>query len=210
MRSNLGLDPDVLASIGRRQLSMIYHFISISYLPNIVVRDGLWCRRRLTEWNDSFDSNPLKWGNPAKAEAFGSYVSCSVNPPMGMLTRRTRPVLLQIDASTAARRGVLFIGRWSSFGGVTADSAVLQTGQVWFDGMFLNRNTSRAEPHPGEMLVPEHIPLKSIVRLVFFTEDDRTEAKSLLAGISLPPGVQGLYGTVNATLFGNKMQGELA
>ena len=153
------LDDQVLASIRRRGIKSVYHFIGLPHLPNLIRRGGLYCARQLRTWGDAFDNDPSKWGSSDKGEAFSGYISCSINPPMGMLTRRRQPVILDLEPTVAALPGVVFIGKWSSFRDVQPEEALNQTGVEWFDRMFLTATKSHAEPHPGEFLVPHHIPL---------------------------------------------------
>jgi hypothetical protein len=197
----------VTASILRRQLEVVYHFVPLRYLANVIRRNGLWCRHQLLQWEDDFESSPQKWGSVGKAEAFKGYVSCSVNPPMGMLTKKNRPVLLELRASVAADPGVVFIGRLSSYADVKPADAVNQTGVEWFDRMFLNQFAGRAV-HPGEFLVPLHIPLSAVKTFVFYSQHDLDDAKVQVRGVELPPGVQRLAAVVKPASFGRKMQQE--
>src|SRR6266508_109138 len=102
-------DPRLVISIQRRQLYVVYYFIPVLALPKLIKRDDLRCRRQLREWGDGFNDDPCKWGNVRKGEAFVEYISCSVNPPMGMLHKRDRPVLLELDTSVLLIDGVAFI-----------------------------------------------------------------------------------------------------
>ena len=202
------MDQVILSSLRRRNIKAVYHFIGLPYLPNLIVRGGLYCARRLREWGDPFDDDRQKWGSYTKGEAFSPYVSCSVNPPMGMLTRDKQPVILELIPSVAAIDNVAFIGKWSSFNDILAEDAVQQTGVEWFDRMFLNPDTGHANPHPGEFLVPAEIPLASLRRLVFFTEANLQSARESLGPLDLPPGVKPLAAAVEPHLFGRKMQEE--
>jgi len=197
----------ILDSIKRRALFVVYHFIGLPYLPNLIRRDGLWCANRLREWQDEFDYDPYRWGTPVKGAAFGGYVCCSVNPPMGMMKPNRRPVLLELAASVLALPGAAFIGKWSAFRDVGSE-ALDQTGPEWFHRMFQNDSTNRANPHPGEFLVQEHISLSHVRRLLFYSEDDLREARLLLGKTALlengPPG--SIKVAVQPSLFGRAMQ----
>ena len=180
----------------------MYHFIGLSYLPNVLHRRGLWCRSQLCQWEDDFDDDPSKWGHAEKAAAFGRYISCSVNPPMGMLTKQKRPVLVKLDPSIVTGPGVVFIGKWSSFADVLPEEALRQSGVEWFDKMFLNDQTNHCSPHPGEFLVPQHIPLDDLLGLVFYSDADQREG---LNNLVLP---KKLDISVQPWRFGRKMQQE--
>lgn len=211
MCSTLGLDRAVLDSIKRRRtLYVVYHFISLPYLPNFIRRGGLWCAKQLREWDDAFDDDPQKWGTWQKGEAFSPYISCSVNPPMGMMKKHQRPVLLELNAAILAIPGTAFIGKWSSFGDVDPQASLEQTGVDWLDRMFLHETKDRAEPHPGEFLVPEHIPLSHLRNLIFYSNADREEARSAVRGMAWPADVPRvkLSSQVAPWRFGRKMQDE--
>jgi hypothetical protein len=204
------LDSAIVESIKRRRLYVVFHFIPVQQLPNVFRRGGLWCARQLRHWRDAFDDDPQKWGCVEKGEALSAYISCAVNPPMGMMTKRKRPVLLELNAPILATAGVAFIGKWSSWGDVDAEECLQQTGVQWFDKMFLNEYSNRAEPHPGEFLVPTHIPLNCLRSLIFYKEEDRKEASAALQGISWPPNIPRvtLTSQVAPSRFGRKMQQE--
>jgi len=198
----------VLQSIRRRVIREVYHFIGLPWLPNVIHRGGVWCARQLRQWGDDFDDDPQKWGTCEKGQALSGYISCSVNPPMGMMKKSKRPVLLALDPSVAATDGVVFIGKWSSFGDVLPEQCLTQTGADWFDRMFLHPLASRADPHPGEFLVPSHIPLLELRRIVFFSDEDLEEARASVLGISLPRGMNRIPAAVTPALFGRTMQEE--
>ena len=199
-------DANVLESVQRRRLFTVYHFIGLPYFTNLIKRGGIWCADRLREWGDDFDDDPSKWGTWEKGEASGDYISCSVNPPMGMMKESGRPVLLELNASTAGRLGTVFIGKWPSYGDVGAD-AVNQTGVEWFDRMFLTEANDHAEPHPGEFLVPQHIPLDQIRRVLFYKQQDFDEVREAVRKTSWSEDVprQRFKGEVEAWRFGRKM-----
>lgn len=117
---------------------------------------------------------------------------------------------MQLNASVVALPGTVFIGKWSSYGDVEAEEALQQTGVDWFDKMFLSEWKSRAEPHPGEFLVPEHIPLSYTRRLVFYTEADWHEASSAIKRTPWPEGVPRMKfkAGIEPGLFGRKMREE--
>lgn len=203
-------DPALALSIQRRRLNVVYHFTPLPKLPNLFRRGGLWCRRQLREWGDDFKDDPRRWGNARKAEAFKEYISCSVNPPMGMLSKREQPVLLALDTSVLLADGVVFIGKWSSYNTVHPVEALNQLGCEWFDRMFLNFVTNRAASadHPGEFLVPTYVPLSAVKRFIFYSESDQVEARRLLAGVALPTGIGPPLMVVQPWVFGRKMQEE--
>lgn len=186
----------------------MYHFIGLPHVPNLIRRGGLWCAKQLREWGDLFDDDRSKWGGWQKGEAFSGYISCSINPPMGMLTRRRQPVILDLNPLIAALPGVIFVGKWSSFKDVQPEDAVRQTGIEWFERMFLAATGGHANPHPGEFLVPKHIPLEHLQRIIFFSQEDLDAARRSLRGLELPPGAGALRAAVRPELFGTKMQTE--
>jgi hypothetical protein len=202
------LDEKILESLARRGIRTAYHFIGLSYLPNMFRRGGLWCAGCLRAWGNEFDDDPYKWGTYEKGVAFSGFLSCSVNPPMGMMAKSKRPVILELESTVAAMPGVVFIGKWSSFKDVVPDVSLAQTGVEWFDRMFLSSWASRGNPHPGEFLVPRHVPLSSVQRLVFFSDDDLKQARSDLSGLTLPQGTRSIRSSINPSLFGRKMQEE--
>lgn len=195
-------------SVQRRKLYVVYHFIGLPYLRNVFRRGGLWCASQLRDFGDDFETG--SWGSAEKAEAFCSYVACSINTPMGMLTKEKRPVLLELSSPVVAEEDAAFIGKWSSYGDVIAEEARRQTGIEWFDRMFLTDLDNHARPHPGEFLVPDHIPLGQVRRLIFYTEEDREEARGLVRGVELPEGLSRgkIPSLVAPGRFGNKMQSE--
>ena len=199
---------NVLRSARRHNIGEVYHFIGLPGLPKLMRRGGLWCARQLRQWQDEFDDDRSKWGTHAKGEAFSGYISCSVNPPMGMMTGSKKPVILALKPAVAAIDGVVFIGKWSSFGDVLPEECLLQTGVEWFDRMFLHPQVSRADPHPGEFLVPSHIPLSELQRIVFFSHQDLKDARKSVEGIPRPAGVGRFPPAVRPALFGRKMQEE--
>lgn len=201
-------DQEVLRSVVHRGIRVVYHFIGLPWLRGFVERGGLYCAKQLREWGDTFDDDRWKWGSFDKGEAFSGYISCSINPPMGMMTRDKKPVILEIDANVAALTGVAFIGKWSSFKDVLPDEAVNQTGLEWFDNMFLTAAKNHAEPHPGEFLVPTHIPLTHLRRMIFFTQDDLEATRENLRGVAVPRDVGQFKVSVRPQLFGRKMQEE--
>jgi len=202
------LDQEILASLANRGIKAGYHFIGLDYLPNVIRRAGLWCAKCLRDWGDAFDDDPCKWGSCDRGLAFSSFLSCSINPPMGMMTRSKRPVILELDASVAALPGVVFIGKWSSFKDVVPEISLAQRGVEWFDKMFLSPMTSFASPHPGEFLVPRHIALRNVHRVVFFSQEDLDETRRSLSDLPRPQGLGPIRVSVNAPLFGRKMREE--
>jgi len=207
MGATLELDQLILQSVKRRGLLVAYHFIGLPYLPNLMKRNGLWCANRLREWRDQFDDDPTRWGTRAKGEAFGGYISCSVNPPMGMMKPNRRPLILELTASVLALPGTAFVGKWSSFRDVGTE-ALNQVGPDWFDRMFQTDKANRAIPHPGEFLVREHVPLSYVRRFIFYSDDDMRETRLLLEKTEVtgrtPQGT--IKVAVEPLLFGRAMQ----
>ena len=195
-------DEEIIASMQRRGIGSVKHFIDLKALPNVMVREGLWCAQRLREWGDTFDDDRHKWGSWAKGEEFSGYISCSINNPMGMMKRSEtkRPVIIRLDPALAAREGVLLIGKWSSFGDVALENCVTSVGAQHFEAMFEHPLSYRAI-HPGEILVPEHIPISDFRQLVFYDKADLEEAREILSTIDMPTNTT-LNATVDRTPFG--------
>jgi hypothetical protein len=197
------MSAQILASARRRNIAYVNHFIGIDYLPNVFRREGLWCSRALRDWGDVFHDDPWKWGSPSKAEALSGYVSCSVNPPWGMLKKQDRPVIIRLRVEVLAFPGCLFIGKWSSFGDVQVADALRKTGLESFDAMFLSGTTPQASPHPGEFLVPRHIPLEMLTRVVFHSEEDLQYAREIAGSAAAG---QALSALVSPSAFGRKFE----
>jgi len=202
----LALDAAVAESVRRRGILRAYHHTPLVSLANVVRREGLWCRRQLTEWGDSFDDETSKWGRREKAAEFAEYVCCSVRPPMGMLKKEKRPILLELLPTVLALPGVAFIGKWSSFGDVAADQALRQTGVTWFDRMFSNSQSDWPTEHPGEFLVPRCVPLEYVRRIVFRLEDDSRDAAVSLGSAGSHEALRKLRFTVDKYPFGRNME----
>ena len=200
-------DPSIIQSVLRRRIRTTYHFIPLPYISNVLFREGLWCRRQLSGWGDAFDDDMSKWGRADKARAFQDYVCCSVNPPMGMLKKKKRPVLILLHPYVLALPRVAFVGKWSSWGDVEPKRALGQTGIEWFEKMFLNTTSSRAS-HPGEFLVPSCVPLTYIRGFVFYNDNDKDSGIKLLEAVNARGEVHRLRLIVDASLFGTKMQEE--
>lgn len=200
------MDATVAASLQRRGITCVYHFVGLEYLPNVLRRGGLCCASMLRGFGDSFDDDPQKWGSHQKGVDFAGYISLSVNPPMGMMTRNKLPVIIELSSDVAAADGTLFIGKWSSFADVTFAAAVQQIGGEWFDRMFLTATATRANPHPGEFLVPQMVPLSSLRRMVFYTQEDYEAAREMLANVPRPDGITAIRAGIEPYLFGRKMQ----
>lgn len=197
----------VAASISRRGIRQVHHFIGLRFLANVIRRNGLWCAEQLREWGDDFDDDRQKWGSWQKGEEFASYISCGVNSPMGMMKRSTRPVILALSPEVAAWEGVIFIGKWSSHGDIRLDACREWTGIEYFDKMFLHDYRYRAI-HPGELLVPEHIPLRFTRKIIFYCGEDLEEARRLARGIDRPDDVEHLHVVVDPVPFGRVLAEE--
>lgn len=162
----------IRGSCERRAIEAIFHYTLVDNLPSILGYRGILCRVERRKHGLVCDEHG--WGPSDRAEELKEYVSCSLEPPYGMIQAELdtgRLVLCEIDASVIWEEGTLFCPAWSSHHRFDLEYLKSHATADDFDQMFPNPFSSEPRFLGAEILVRNKVPLGSIKR-VYFSNDD--------------------------------------
>lgn len=154
-------------SVQRRGIIGIWHLGRLAQLRSIFERGGILSRAKMDELGIQYGMSG--WGTVAKAQEMRDYICCSLVPPWGM--SRQDPdtkVLLTLHPRLTWRSGTLFSGAWSSYGHITLSQLKRNYTAAAFDALFDNPTTGFPSPAPGELLIPDMIPVADFLQCIYF------------------------------------------
>ncbi len=155
----------------RRGIKTIFHYTVLESLPSIVSHRGILCRTERR--NCGLVCQEHGWGPYGREEDLEDYVSCSLEPPYGMIRAEEEPLILcEIDSKLIWDDDTLFCPAWSSYHKFDLDYLKEHATVEDFDNMFLNPFSSGPRYFGAEILVKNRVQLGDILK-VYFTDRER-------------------------------------
>lgn len=158
----------IRTSCENRGIDAIYHYSVLDNLPSIIMNRGILSRAERKGCGILCSEHT--WGPTGRAEELREYISCSLEPPYGMIESEIgsgRLILCELAASLIWREGTLFCPAWSSYRKFNLEYLKTHCGEEDFDCMFPNPFSSEPIFHGAEILVKDLIPLYNIRRVYF-------------------------------------------
>ncbi|HEX76916.1 MAG TPA: DUF4433 domain-containing protein [Dehalococcoidia bacterium] len=170
-------------SIQRRGIESIYHYTALENLPVIFKHGGLFSRAERRKRD--IQAREHSWGRSGREIEFRDYISCSLDPPYGMIEREQGNLaLLEINPLLICNDDTLFCPAWSSFDKFDLDYLRQKNTPADFDNLFPNPTSSEPRFLGAEILIKTHVPILE-VKTVYFQED-RFRDQALLECVKIP------------------------